>query len=450
MNDKIGRNNPCPCGSGKKYKKCCLHKDEAKRREEQAAKAPGQGIAPDPPNGSLSELKTAASARDPLLEKQDALFDEFQSQGYEQRIDIFLGAIDEPGVMDAGLAFEMLSRIFDETAVNNDQARFNDLLEALQRKLPKVYVKNEAYCLDWWISNALALNQPEVLTAKFQEFAEIAYKHIDTFNRTLDCLSYHGHLQLLLKAARIAWPRVETSTHIVPWGINEFAAKAIDFEIFAYLEVCAQPKPDDPDLQDRLKPFIKGARMDVVSETVEHLAAHAGRRWSRDDFKDSKAETFGIDLVYLSREFLGELYRKQGVSFTKGELGRNRLVTYLLERADGDLEPKPSMMEAFMGGKKWRKPKAKQPPPHMLCPDRESSDRFLARTLDFINPQTFKAAAFFELIPDWLRFLESRALIDEGLHARTLKELHPVAENLEKIINEHYCDPALRLTIKGF
>lgn len=26
---KIGRNDPCPCGSGKKYKKCCLDKDEA-------------------------------------------------------------------------------------------------------------------------------------------------------------------------------------------------------------------------------------------------------------------------------------------------------------------------------------------------------------------------------------------------------------------------------------
>ena len=24
---KIGRNEPCPCGSGKKYKKCCLDKD---------------------------------------------------------------------------------------------------------------------------------------------------------------------------------------------------------------------------------------------------------------------------------------------------------------------------------------------------------------------------------------------------------------------------------------
>lgn len=28
---KVGRNEPCPCGSGKKYKKCCLAKDEALR-----------------------------------------------------------------------------------------------------------------------------------------------------------------------------------------------------------------------------------------------------------------------------------------------------------------------------------------------------------------------------------------------------------------------------------
>jgi preprotein translocase subunit SecA len=27
---KVGRNDPCPCGSGKKYKKCCLLKEEAR------------------------------------------------------------------------------------------------------------------------------------------------------------------------------------------------------------------------------------------------------------------------------------------------------------------------------------------------------------------------------------------------------------------------------------
>ena len=26
--EKIGRNDPCPCGSGKKYKNCCMGKDE--------------------------------------------------------------------------------------------------------------------------------------------------------------------------------------------------------------------------------------------------------------------------------------------------------------------------------------------------------------------------------------------------------------------------------------
>jgi hypothetical protein len=35
---KPGRNNPCPCGSGNKYKKCCLAKKEAVERE-QLAKA---------------------------------------------------------------------------------------------------------------------------------------------------------------------------------------------------------------------------------------------------------------------------------------------------------------------------------------------------------------------------------------------------------------------------
>lgn len=26
MSEKVGRNDPCPCGSGKKFKQCCLNK----------------------------------------------------------------------------------------------------------------------------------------------------------------------------------------------------------------------------------------------------------------------------------------------------------------------------------------------------------------------------------------------------------------------------------------
>ena len=36
---KVNRNDPCPCGSGKKYKQCCMHKDQAPRRQRAALAA---------------------------------------------------------------------------------------------------------------------------------------------------------------------------------------------------------------------------------------------------------------------------------------------------------------------------------------------------------------------------------------------------------------------------
>ncbi|HLG53819.1 MAG TPA: SEC-C metal-binding domain-containing protein [Vicinamibacterales bacterium] len=40
-----GRNEPCPCGSGRKYKQCCLGKDEAEAR---VAHAKAAADAPEP------------------------------------------------------------------------------------------------------------------------------------------------------------------------------------------------------------------------------------------------------------------------------------------------------------------------------------------------------------------------------------------------------------------
>ena len=38
MSNKTGRNQPCPCGSGRKYKHCCgKHKARKKTRERQRA-----------------------------------------------------------------------------------------------------------------------------------------------------------------------------------------------------------------------------------------------------------------------------------------------------------------------------------------------------------------------------------------------------------------------------
>ena len=48
LSEKVGRNDPCHCGSGKKYKKCCMAKDETvehKAIEENWAKSTAEAKA---------------------------------------------------------------------------------------------------------------------------------------------------------------------------------------------------------------------------------------------------------------------------------------------------------------------------------------------------------------------------------------------------------------------
>jgi hypothetical protein len=57
-----GRNEPCHCGSGRKYKHCCLDKDEAAARAEHAkaaAEAPDEArAAPSPAPVRAAKHKT--------------------------------------------------------------------------------------------------------------------------------------------------------------------------------------------------------------------------------------------------------------------------------------------------------------------------------------------------------------------------------------------------------
>lgn len=50
---KTGRNDPCPCGSGKKYKKCCLRKDEALAKAPEPPAPVFERAEPERPQGSV-------------------------------------------------------------------------------------------------------------------------------------------------------------------------------------------------------------------------------------------------------------------------------------------------------------------------------------------------------------------------------------------------------------
>jgi tetratricopeptide (TPR) repeat protein len=97
---KVGRNQSCPCGSGKKYKRCCLAQDEARASEQRRAAAADDAAWND--DDDLDEASNAvvdliragrldeaeAAARD-LLARYPEVFDGFErlAMVYEARGD---------------------------------------------------------------------------------------------------------------------------------------------------------------------------------------------------------------------------------------------------------------------------------------------------------------------------------------------------------------------------
>ena len=60
---KPGRNDPCPCGSGKKYKKCCLANEEAAERDQFAEAEARRAESAAAHRMHLREVRTAIAAR---------------------------------------------------------------------------------------------------------------------------------------------------------------------------------------------------------------------------------------------------------------------------------------------------------------------------------------------------------------------------------------------------
>ena len=65
MNEKTGRNDPCPCGSGKKFKKCCGKEKKLASRDASVISSQGAGSLLDriKASGSQAAGKTNSPKR---------------------------------------------------------------------------------------------------------------------------------------------------------------------------------------------------------------------------------------------------------------------------------------------------------------------------------------------------------------------------------------------------
>ena len=105
---KIGRNDPCPCGSGKKFKHCCLGKENST--------TPSHGAA------SMSETlrKALEGQRFNSLEEAQAFLDQIVQRQNRQPLDEF-----------HGLSPEQMHQILDFPFTSPGLVRFPEVLDAI-------------------------------------------------------------------------------------------------------------------------------------------------------------------------------------------------------------------------------------------------------------------------------------------------------------------------------
>lgn len=463
---KVGRNDPCPCGSGKKYKKCCLLQDQ--RQAITARKAQQATVTTTKPTITSSERlagspdhTTAVEAANVPVSAIDRCWDQFEASDYEERIRLFLQTLDEPYVMDDEMAFDMLTDLSSASIKRNERARFEALLDALQSRLPSIYEESAHEYLAWRIDNALALARHDAILPLAKALAERADRDFDNFASVRDQLAYHGQYAALLEAMRTAHPKICGNDDITDWGQKESTSKARKYVIFDYVERTAVPDPDDPILLQELQSYGP-IDPEKLAKFISHFTGQLKGQWTLQDFETDAPErrSVGIDddldetaettatqtFCSLGLEFIGYLHRVEGVSYTKADLGASELCHYLVERDRGALHRLATPAHSARG----RQTKSKPPPKvlHPLCPDYTSLRHYLTREAGFLLHRQHALAAALELVPLWLRFLQAQSLIDEARQSTTIAALRPLCRERLDLCEESLDDPAPSRNLK--
>ena len=80
---------------------------------------------------------------------------------------------------------------------------------------------------------------------------------------------------------------------------------------------------------------------------------------------------------------------------------------------------------------------------HQLCPDAVTLDTFLSRKTGFFFKQVYTIGAILELVPAWLRFLESRMLLDADQKSRIITDLLPILQSWCELLRKMSTDQLL-------
>ncbi len=459
-----GRNDPCPCGSGKKYKKCCLPKDRAERAENSiltdtrssspsytpsfpiAANIPSSPVDPSPiPEFEDSEefedfedvepYKIAQIiGADPLMQRVEDLWNRFVDASYDEQFDIMTQALqEEPELCDDELILELDYALFGEAVDRKDFDRYLALLDLIESNAPEAYDSQKSVVVEERLKIALLRGQDDLIRELFAELEQVKRQAAEVYDSWVALLARRGYVDVLTQnRPQVVQRGPSAKRH---W-IGEAGYQIDEALNFLALLQQALAKPDLTADDPMLTPF-----WDILSETEgdespeleawrSWLAYATGQQkpsWAQADFaihkKRLEKSPVRTNLPLLLAAFASYAHREENVPVGQIWLFMGEMEHFVMSQVDDKLSfddgVSPSRKKIVKRGESRRSTKGD----NLLWTTKEKIRLFLRiyPRLEYLTRH--RTLVFYELAPLWLRFLAEWGLMPEKMVEAETKEL---------------------------
>ena len=438
---KTGRNAPCPCGSGKKYKRCCLEKDLAEERSvpavvEEAEVVGGTEIiedeefevivedpeipddmwdeeteeeepsadetrpvkptgCPKPPKDDLPDLPAEQQRLvDEWWDATKVLFKGPDADGMIRHVVRFMA--DHPDLfVHLGIEHEYLFELGAELGRRKEWSRYAELLMRIREEQPEMYVRSFSYYDYDVIIELIVTGQRQHVPRYFNLFHEHPDSDPDNALRVIDLLAWTGMQDELFQFVRpIAVPMCESPDVIGGW----FALRWVVFAQYVPL-LDAGTEPDEAakavlvsretlDLTDcwEMDPDVVRREFEICREdrvTWDYAECKTGRDLNR----------FYHDVTW---DYCSFLHKDQGLPWVRAQFLAQRLSDY------------------------WsRRPANRKPKYPFRLNLKRMDEHLMATSRDFLSINGIRAASFIEAVWRFADYLAGCSWLDEREEHRT-------------------------------
>ncbi len=440
---KVGRNDPCPCGSGKKYKKCCLEKDEQSARRVSVAddesRPDDDAIADDDFGTGLdfsdAGLRKMAREQEKRMSKEQKrwkrFWDELGDASPDEKIRMALSVIEnEPG-FDGELAFMLVDALLVPLQKAGRAKDLDEIIRRIEELQPEAYTSESGWMNYFRAGNAMLQEDGDLLTPVLA-MAREPDKATDEFFRMIYRLQYHNRTYVLRQVLPEAWPHIKDSSEIMQFGIDEFQDMCLCLVLDKHLEKDPDLDPKDPAFLEEILPYYDGDR-ERLKKIVLHSTGREKQRLKTVVVEDPEVERNDY-IFFLSLDFNYFLHHNKGWPRPRGRMAQDEICEYLSWRERQDDE---------------RKAKSATSPVPLLLPDPKSVDRFLANHLPFVGSRPYQAVTFCQAIPPWFEFLAERKLAEPANPPRLWSGIRKKLKPLPKALEWHVYDPVMFADLKA-